>query len=117
MNESGIYPMTNKILVKPDEEVKKKESVIEIPDSAKDRFKIGQTVGTVVAVGATAFLEEKRLFGIPPREFGVEPGARVLFSKFAGSELTGKDGQKYRMIYDTDVVARVEPEVRMEIGQ
>lgn len=116
-NASGIYPLTNKVLVKPETEVKKKDSLIELPEDVKERHRAGQNVGTVIAVGLTCYLEEKRLFGVSPSAFRVEPGQRVIYAKYAGYQFTGKDGETYRLLYDNEIAAVCDPEVRTEIGQ
>lgn len=111
INKSGIYPMANRVLVKPDEPVKKGK--IEMPEGVLDRQVAAGTIGTLIAKGRTAFREDYVNFNVDTTP---DDGSRIIFSKWAGLELRGKDGIKYRMLYDKDVLAFAESDVTMEIS-
>lgn len=111
-NPSGIYSNTHRVLVKPDEQVTKVGS-IELPVEVIDRLEAGSYTGTIVSIGPTAFMEEKRLYGVDIRR-GIQTGMRVMFGRYAGLQCIGKDGKKYRLLNDEDITAFCDNEVRME---
>jgi co-chaperonin GroES (HSP10) len=45
------------------------------------------------------------------REPFAEPGDRIAFAIYAGLESTGEDGEKYKVINDTDITAKVSEHV------
>lgn len=100
MNESGLVPLGHAVLVEPYEPMKK-DSLIVMPDSVKERTLMVETRAVVVAVGSEAWSDEsiKRAF----------PGDHVLISKFAGVMATGtKDGKPYRIVNDRDIFCGLE---------
>lgn len=106
-NPSGIVPMDKRVLVKPDVVEKKSAGGIILLDTEKKEM--AQTKATIVAVGETAWSEAMH----DARNFGVDferpiPGARVMIAKYGGLEVEGADGEKYRLLNDEDVTARLE---------
>jgi chaperonin GroES len=102
-NKSGITPVRDLVLVLPEEKVKTKEGVIEIPEYIRQRETAAQVFGTVIQAGEEA-------------ECGsVVSGDRVMFAKYGGIVVKGKDDQQYRMIRDVDILAKVDREVNKEI--
>jgi chaperonin GroES len=99
-NESGVFPTEYKILVKPKKVDEKTKGGIIIPDESKDREQFAQMEGTLVACSPLAFTYDDWKSASPPRV-----GDRVLFAKFAGAKVTGKDGEEYRLINDKDCAA------------
>ena len=97
-NESGIKPVEFKVLIKPIEVEEKTKGGIILPQQTKEREAYAQQEGLLVAVGAIAFTEPDWLE--KPR-----PGDKVLFDKFAGGTVTGRDGQMYRLINDKEIAA------------
>ena len=93
MNTSGIKPINCNVLVLPDPVEEKKGGVF-LPDSVRQRDEHAQTSGTLAACCDDAFE------GMNDRP---EPGARVCFAKYAGAEVTGDDGQTYRLMKDVDI--------------
>lgn len=102
-NESGIVPVEFKALIFPKPVEEKKGSII-LPDMVKDHEKFSGTEGTLVAVAPAAFtyITDEEWRGSKPK-----PGDKVIFAKFAGLRLKGKDGQEYVLVNDKDVVATV----------
>ena len=98
MNESGIRPMEYKVLVKPEEVEEKTKGGIYIPEQAKDKEKFAKQEGVLIAVGAIAFTDPDWLER--PRV-----GDRVLYDKYAGCTVKGKDGENYRIINDKEIGA------------
>ena len=113
MNESGIYPAGHRVLLLPEQETEDEKALKAIgmvmAETANERHRLAQMAGEVVAVGATAW-----------KDFGTAPwakvGDRAMFAKYSGVILRGKDGKKYRMVNDEDVVALLDPEVEVKSG-
>lgn len=73
-----MKPLYDRVLIKRIEEKEQKKGTIIIPDTAKEK----PMEGKVIAVGAGAVNKEgKRM----PLE--VKPGDRILFGKYAGTEI------------------------------
>lgn len=103
-NKSGIVPIEYKCVVLP-KEVTEKIGSIYIPDTTKERDQFAQMEGVLVAVSPLAFTyadqaEWERGNGAPP-----SPGDRVLFAKYSGAAVKGKDGKEYRIVNDKDICA------------
>jgi chaperonin GroES len=93
-----IRPLQDRILIKRlDEEEKTKGGII-IPDTAKEKPQEGK----VIAVGAGKVNEDGKL---QPLE--VKKGDRVLFSKYAGTEID-LDGEEHLIIREDDVLGILE---------
>ena len=89
-----IRPLHDRILVQRiDEEAKTKGGII-IPDTAKEK----PTEGKVLAVGNGKILEDGTT-----RPLEVKPGDRILFSKYAGTEVK-VDGEEQTIIREDDVL-------------
>lgn len=99
-NESGVYPVEYKVLVSPIEVDEKTKGGIFLPDTTKERDQFAQMQGTLVAVSPLAFTYEGGVEWSKPK-----PGDKVLFAKYAGTVVDGKDGKKYRLISDKDIGA------------
>lgn len=83
-----VRPLGDRVLVKLVEEQERTQSGIYIPDTAKDKPQTGE----VVAVG-------------DGEEVKVEKGQRVLFAKFAGTEI--KIGNEEHLILSVDDILAV----------
>ena len=103
-NKSGISPIEYKCLVKPDKIEEKTAGGIIKPQMTRDRDQHAVTTGTLIAISPIAFNYEKGESHWPL------PGARVVFGKYLGSEIEGKDGEVYRLINDRDISAVLEPD-------
>ena len=109
MNSSGIIPLDKRVLVKPDSVETKTAGGIILPDSVNEKKAMAMMKCTVVAIGETAWFEAEH----DARNYGAEfarpaPGARVLIGKYSGVEVTGLDGESYRLMNDEDVIGRLE---------
>ena len=98
MNESGIRPVEYKVLVKPEEVEEKTAGGIYIPEQAKDKEKFAKQEGVLIAVGAIAFSD-------PDWLDKPKVGSRVLYDRYAGCTVKGKDGVEYRLINDKEIGA------------
>ncbi len=93
-----IRPLQDRIIVKRIEEEKTSKGGIIIPDTAKEKPQEGK----VVAVGKGKIRDDGKL-----QKLDVKKGDRVLFGKFAGTEVT-LDGTEHLIIREDDVVGIVE---------
>ncbi len=92
-----IRPLADHILVKRIEEEEKTKGGLIIPDTAKEKPQEGR----VIAVGSGRRLESGEI-----RPLDLMPGDRVLFAKYAGSELT-LDGEEQLVLREDDVLGVV----------
>ena len=90
-----IRPLQDRILIQRVEEEEKTAGGIIIPDSAKEKPQEGR----VIAVGKGKVLDNGQ---IAPLE--VAEGDRVLFGKYAGTDVT-LDGEDYVILREEDVLA------------
>ena len=93
-----IRPLQDRILVKRIEEEETTTGGIIVPDSAKEKPQEGK----VVAVGKGKIRDDGKL-----QKLDVKKGDRVLFGKFAGTEVT-LDGTEHLIIREDDVLGIVE---------
>ena len=92
-----VVPLNDKIVVKRLEAEDKTTGGILLPDSAKEKPKQGK----VLSLG-----EGKRLENGKRASFQVKEGDTVLFTSYAGSEVT-VDGEEYLIMTEDDVLAVV----------
>ena len=101
-NESGIHPTEFKCLVLPKAVEEKSKGGIILPDETKERDQFAQLEGTLVDASPLAFTYHDgtvKAFN-PPK-----PGDHVLFAKYAGAVVKGRDGKDYRLVNDKDICA------------
>src|SRR5262245_2225834 len=90
-----IVPVNDKIIVKRMEAEEKTKGGIVLPDSAKEKPKQGK----VLSLG-----DGKLLANGKRQAFMVREGDKVLFTSWAGSEVT-VDGQEYLIMTEDDLLA------------
>ena len=90
MTNLSIKPLADRVLVEPAAAEEKTAGGIIIPDTAKEK----PQKGTVVAVGP----------GKKDEPMTVKPGDKVLYGKYAGTELNF-DGKDYMIMRESDIVA------------
>jgi len=93
-----IRPLQDRLLVKRIEEEETTKGGIIIPDTAKEK----PSEGKVIAVGKGKANEDGKV-----QPLDVKKGDRVLFSKYAGTEVT-LDGEEHLIIREDDVLGVVE---------
>ena len=93
-----IRPLGDRILIKRVDEEQKTAGGIIIPDTAKEKPQEGR----VVAVGNGKVGEDGKV-----RPLDVKKGDRVLFSKYAGTEVK-LDGEEHMIIREEDVLGVLE---------
>ncbi len=94
MTNLNMRPLHDRVLVRRMAEDEKTAGGIIIPDTAKEKPQRGE----IVAIGKGRVLEDGR---IVPLE--VKAGDKVLFSKYAGTELK-INGEELLMIREDDVL-------------
>ncbi len=93
-----IRPLQDRIIVKRVEEEEKTKGGIIIPDSAKEK----PMEGMVTAVGNGKMLDSGQK-AVPD----VKEGDRVLFSKYAGTEVK-IEGDEYLIMREDDILGIIE---------
>ena len=94
-----IRPLHDRILVKRTEEKEEeKKGGIIIPDTAKEKPQEGE----IVAVGSGKITEEGK-----KQPLDVKKGDKVLFSKYAGTEVNVED-QEMLMMREDDILGIIE---------
>jgi chaperonin GroES len=86
----NIKPLADRVVVEPAPAEEKTAGGIIIPDTAKEK----PQKGTVVAVGS----------GKKDEPMTVKVGDKVLYGKYAGTEIT-IDGKEYLIMRESDIYA------------
>ena len=89
-----IRPLQDRVIIKRLEEEQKTKGGIFIPDTAKEK----PVEGEVVAVGKGKTTEDGKLI-----KLDVKAGDRVLFSKYAGTEVK-IDGVEHLIMREDDIL-------------
>ena len=90
----SFRPLSDRILVERVEENEKTKGGIIIPDTAKEKPQEGE----VIATGPGKVLENGTRI-----ELTVKPGDKILFSKYAGTEVK-IDGIEYLIMREDDIL-------------
>ncbi len=93
-----VRPLHDRVIVRRLEEEEKSAGGIIIPDTAKEK----PIQGEVIAAGKGKILENGDV-----RPLDVKKGDRVIFSKYAGTEIK-LDGVEYLMMREDDILGVVE---------
>jgi chaperonin GroES len=93
-----VRPLHDRLVVKRLEEEEKTKGGIIIPDTAKEK----PIEGKVIAVGKGKVKEDGTTI---PME--VKKGDRILFAKYAGTEVK-IDGEEHLIMKEDDVIATIE---------
>ena len=94
MSKPSIRPLQDRILVRRLEGEEKTAGGIIIPDSAKEKPQEGE----VVAVGNGKVLDTGKV-----QALDVKAGDKVLFSKYAGTEVK-ISGEEYTIMREDDIL-------------
>ena len=94
----NVVPLNDKIVVKRLEAESTTDGGIVLPDSAKEKPKQGR----VVSLGDGKLLDNGKR-----AQFQVKEGDRVLFTSYAGNEVT-VDGEELLIMTEDDILAVVE---------
>lgn len=93
-----IRPLYDRIIVKREVEEERSSGGIVIPDTAKEK----PVRGCIVAVGAGKILDNG-----DTRALAVKVGDKVLFGKYAGTEIK-LDGEEVLVLREDDIMAIIE---------
>ena len=93
-----IRPLQDRLIVKRVAEEEKTKGGIIIPDTAKEK----PIEGKVLAAGNGKVLEDGKV-----RPLDVKAGDRVLFSKYAGTEVK-LDGEEHLIMREEDILGVIE---------
>jgi len=93
-----VRPLHDRLIVQRLEEEEKTKGGIIIPDTAKEK----PIEGKVIAAGAGKINKDGKKISME-----VKKGDRVLFAKYAGTEVK-MEGEEYLMMKEDDVLAIIE---------
>jgi chaperonin GroES len=93
-----IRPLQDRLIVKRVAEENKTKGGIIIPDTAKEK----PLEGEVIAVGNGKILEDGKV-----RPLDIKAGDRILFSKYAGTEVK-IEGEDHLILREEDVLGVIE---------
>lgn len=93
-----IRPLQDRVIVKRVEEESKTKGGIIIPDTAKEK----PIEGLVIAIGKGKTAEDGKLI-----KLDVKAGDRILFSKYAGTEVK-IDGVEHLIMREDDILGIIE---------
>jgi len=99
---ASIRPLQDRIIIKRIEEGEQIRGGIIIPDSAKEKPQEGE----VIAVGAGKKLDSGDRIAMDVKE-----GDRVLFGKYAGTEVK-LDDEEYLIMREDDILGVIEREAK-----
>ncbi|MCL5047917.1 MAG: co-chaperone GroES [Firmicutes bacterium] len=94
----SLYPLDDRIVVRPSEAEEKTASGLVIPDTAKEKPQQGE----VIAVGPGRRADSTGEI-IP---LDVKVGDKVVYSKYGGTEIT-VEGEELLILSSRDVLAKV----------
>jgi len=92
-NPSGIQPIAGFMIVRlamSETESRLKASGLVMPDEIRERTHEASMAGEVLAVADDV-------------RYGIVPGDRIVFGRYAGTTVKGMDGEDYRMVQDDNV--------------
>lgn len=93
-----IRPLANQVVLRPIEETEEMRGGLYIPDTAKEK----PQQGSVVAVGPGELTDDGSRVPVE-----VEEGDRVLYKKYAGTEVT-VDGEEFLIVEGDGILAVIE---------
>jgi chaperonin GroES len=93
-----IRPLQDRLIVKRLEGEEKTKGGIIIPDTAKEK----PVEGKVIAVGNGKVLEDGKV-----RPLDIKAGDKILFSKYAGTEIK-LDGEEHLIMREEDILGVIE---------
>jgi chaperonin GroES len=94
---SKIRPLQDRVIVKRIEESEQMRGGLYIPDTAKEKPQEGE----IIAVGPGKIENGNKI------ELSVKAGDRVLFGKYAGTEVK-LDGEEYLIMREDDILGVIE---------
>ncbi len=92
-----LKPVGDRVIIEPIEKEETTASGIVLPDSAKEKPEEGR----VIAVGSRRNEKGER------EELDVKEGDRIIFSKYAGTEIKYQD-KEYLIMRESDILAIID---------
>ncbi|AEM78116.1 chaperonin GroES [Thermoanaerobacter thermohydrosulfuricus] len=92
-----LKPLGDRVVVKVIQAEEVTKGGVILPGTAKEKPQQGE----VVAVGTGEYIDGKKV------ELEVKVGDRVIFSKYAGTEVK-LDGEEYLLLRESDILAIIE---------
>ncbi len=99
MANINLRPLADRLIVEPIEQEEKTASGIILPETAKEK----PQEGNVLAVGPGRKDDDGK-----PILMDVKEGDRILYAKYAGTEVKLPDDRKVLVLKESDVLAIVE---------
>jgi len=99
MASINLRPLADRLIVEPIEQEEKTASGIILPETAKEK----PQEGNVLAVGPGRKDDDGK-----PIPMDVKEGDRVLYAKYAGTEVKLPDDRKVLVLKESDILAIVE---------
>ena len=93
-----LKPLSDHVVIEPLEAEDKTPGGIVLPDTAKEK----STKGKVIAVGSGRVLPNGRVV-----EPAIKAGDKVLYSKYAGSEVK-VDGKELKIVTESEILAIID---------
>jgi len=95
---ANLRPLDDRVVIEPMVAEEKTQGGIVLPDTAKEK----PMKGKIVAVGEGKMLESGKR-----AELLVKKGDKVLYGKYAGTEVT-VDGKELLVMRESDILAKIE---------
>lgn len=95
LNSTALKPLGDRVLVRVADAEEKTSGGILLPDSSKEKPQVGE----IAAVGPGSRGDDGE-----PKSLDVKVGDRVLYSKYAGTDLK-LSGEDYVLLREQDVLA------------
>jgi chaperonin GroES len=99
MAEVNLRPLADRVVVEPIEQEETTRSGIVLPETAKEKPQEGK----VLAVGPGRMDDDGKRWPLDVKE-----GDKVLFAKYAGTEVKLPDDRKILVLKESDILAIVE---------
>jgi len=127
INESGVVPCGDRVVVFPDVIEKKTAGGILLPEQELEKHQLAQVTGILVAIGPDAWKNavttverviDGQLKVVERRTTGYSQpfakiGDRVCYAKYNGMNFRGEDEKIYRLLNDEDITASVSSAVNL----
>lgn len=112
INTSGLKPYEFNVVVQVREKQEQTTGGVFLPDMIKDREEIGGEEGVLVALSPAAFdfVEWSEGVTLP------KVGDRIMFKAYTGQLFRGKDGKRYRVMKDKDIIGVLDGDFSWEIA-
>ncbi len=95
---ANLRPLDDRVVIEPMVAEEKTQGGILLPDTAKEK----PMKGKIIAVGEGKLLESGKR-----AELLVKKGDKVLYGKYAGTEVT-VDGKELLVMRESDILAKIE---------